>query len=390
MPPSYSAIGRLNLRRRPVFHNARENQDVFYNAQPGAGVADAAAAVIAGRRWLQLTRQRAAARQQAASVLGSMNKAWGTVPSNRLVQNRRRKAIERWKRAGNAARPSKVKLLQTVKLAYLTLDMAAQTQGFAGATRMIQENLGALITAYYAKFRTEVMAEGSRLYAAVRTVRQCARWVSGATLSYLPARAAAFVLLKGWAKACERSKALDEVSTLISSKIMASVDGGMKRAWTAMGTSAAWALPFVFDKIVKAKLSEWVARANPKLVPLIRFDVVTSALRRHQDTVGATLIGKNVDLLPVVLDVASALDSCVLQALLVNFLPKQRVALECTSAVGPLSAGTSVGSARTPGRTPSRTPSRTPNRTPNRTLSRTSSSGSTRVSRAGTPTSRLR
>ena len=327
----------------------RANSNVFYNAHENIGAARRAEAARVGLRWRDAARQqrqvraqrevvarlsakaqRYAPQRQHDRLVNALNGGFtGQAPANLRAQ-RRSEARSRWHRAIDATKPSTAKLLEAVKHAYLALDSAAKAQGYPSLTGMVQYNLSQVIQSVYDRKKAELMAARGGFFAAARFVGQCVRVATGSMMSAPPATLATYIVLRGWEKTCDRYETVRRVSQRVNEQFLAGVDGAMKSAWTRVGREAAWTLPMIFDTyIVKRYLVAWVSKANPGLVRLIDFERVIKALRKNSAITGAVLMGKNVDMLPLVMDVARSLDSCVVQAVIANFLPHGQMSADC-------------------------------------------------------------
>jgi hypothetical protein len=262
-------------------------------------------------------------------VVNSLNAGfWGGTPQN-LRAGRAAAARGRWRRAINSATPTKARLLAVVQDAVRLLETTARAARYPSLTRMIQANLQASMLRAFEAHKAALAAAARK-----QTLYQGARYcVAGATglkaLAFPPAMLAAHLVLKGWDRACDRWDFLSRAGAAVNERIVRGVDKSMAGLWVGMGSTAAAAMPWVFDRVVKDKLTQWVSAKDPHLARLIDYDRITAALRRHQALVGAVLIGQDRPLLPVILDVAKALDACVLEALLARFLPHFRPAAHC-------------------------------------------------------------
>lgn len=339
---STASSGSSTLTSYPV------NTNVFYDAHETPNAARRAAAARIALAWrnkakakrqrrvqqnvvskLQAKEQRYRKQRQGTLVANTLTSRFTGQPVANLQRERRDRARKRWRVAINAARPSKAKLLEAVRFAYLAMDATARAQGYANLTRLLQANVGALMLSIYESQRKSLLEQRGKFYATVQAVKHCARGVSGSVMSSPPAYIATYIVLRGWDAACNKYEAVNKVATVVNDRFVAGVDGAMKKVWAGLGRSAAWALPMVFDRLVKNRLTAWVSKTSPALVNLIDFDRVTAALKRHKQEVGDALVGKDVDLLPVVMAVAASLDACVVQAIIANFMPHQQLSSDC-------------------------------------------------------------
>lgn len=338
---SSSGSSSFTSRRR-----ASDENDVFHNAFETVNQQREAAAIAIARAWrakavakrqnrvtrdvvakLQAKEARYRPQRQRNSVVNAITSKFTGQPVQQIRANRKALARARWRIAINAARPSKAKLLEAVRFAYLSFNAAARVQGYTGATRLLQKNLSALMMTYYDKFKTQFVQEKARYYGTLLTVRECAQFVGIAAAT--PAYIATWLVLQGWKATCNKYESVQKVSTAVNDRFLSGVDGAMKLVWAGVGRSAGWSMPMIFDRIVKDKLTAWVAKTNPAMVKAIDFQRVSAALRKHRVIVGEVLVGKDADLLPVVLEVAKALDSCVVQALVANFSLHRQMSGDC-------------------------------------------------------------
>lgn len=338
-----SRSSSVTSRRRPAEEN---NNNVFYDAFESQNQQRTAAARAIARAWqakaaakrqerlkreivakLQAKERRYRPQRQRNKVVNTLTAQFTGQPVQQIRADRKAVARSRWRAAINSARPSKAKLLEAVRFAYLAADSAARAQGYTSLTRLIQKNLSTLMVAYYNTFKADFVQKKARYYATLQAMRECAQYVGLAAAA--PAYIATWIVLHGWSATCNKYESVQKVSTAINDRFLAGVDGAMKLVWAGLGRTAAWSLPMIFDRIVKDKLSAWVSKTNPALVRMIDVERVSAALRKHKDVVGEVLVGKDLDLLPVVLSVAAALDGCVVQALVANFMPHQQVSGDC-------------------------------------------------------------
>lgn len=266
--------------------------------------------------------------RRADAFANAWNAKFTGRPAGEAAAARRAAARARWRRAIDASRPSKAKLVDAVRHAYDALDQAAKASGYSGLTRLVQKNLAAALVGEYRRLRGSVRDQAR--FVAVRSgLEECVQLATGAFLGSAPAYVASHAVLWGWRAACDRSAALKQAAGVASDRFQRAVDASMRVVWAGVGRAAPWALSVAFDNVVRSRLTAWVRRADPRLVGSVDFDVVSAVLRRHRALVGAVLIGEDASLRPLVVDLARALDACVVQAVLARFLPHHALTPEC-------------------------------------------------------------
>lgn len=236
-----------------------------------------------------------------------------------------RKAFARWR--GKALRPDrKQAMLDAVRQAYGSLHSLAKALGLSGATALLQSQLVDFALDYYARHRDTLVRDKLRWYASRLVASKCVSLAKsspmGLVLRVLPQGRKAvdvvnWLVFRGWAKLCEL-RFLEVLDALVSDYVLRAAEGLMKPMWVRLGPVAAWAIPMMFDLFVKRRLTDLVSKRDPRVAALIDFDRVSMALAKHKAVVSAALLGAQPTLLPVIMDVAEALDPCVLQVLLVS------------------------------------------------------------------------
>ncbi len=350
---------RLNRANSERFYNAHETLKKAANAERNAAarrIQEAWRAKRQRQRQRQIQLQVVTALQARTArykpkrnlnhVVNLLTSGFTGQPTGEIRAARKGAARQRWHQAVNALHPTRVNLRKSVEHAYHSLDYLAKGGRYKGLTAMIQANLSELLLVQFKKRGQQFMRDHGAPLGTQVSVAQCV--TAAGAFKWPLARLAAWLVLRGWDIACARSPGFQNMSKKLNEGLVDAVAGSMKRVWRVIGVPAATVLPSLFQGVVKDTLTKWVHRANPALVPLIDMDSVMTALKKNSTIVGEVLVGQNVSLLPVVLDVASALDPCIVHAILSQFGPEgfggnNRLPAECRNSNRPARAAAGKG-----------------------------------------------
>lgn len=278
-------------------------------------------------------RQAATAQQRARAnalknIVNSMNSGFTGRPRAELSANRRAAARTRWAKVRNDVKSKKLQLLDSVSSLYDSLEKAAQ---FKRTTlcRMVQGIAGPAIASLIDN-ATKSAQFSAKLLTMTAVVCQ-AGLAAGLT-----AKAVAMGLLYGHKLACSRSTKYSDVSSAIRNKVMPAVRGPMRLVWAAAAsvTTSQNVIHFSWRWYLKDWLQNTVSKQNERLAGLVDFDAVNTVLNRHVHTMYGFMMGRDVNLKPLVMDMAATLNACVVEALFDHyagplFMPRPEPSASC-------------------------------------------------------------
>lgn len=291
------------------------------------------------RQARQVAAERALARKAATSALGGLNlrrvpgvqagqdarrrrEADAVVQRKRRLEELRRRAVTRkvgrhWRSAVEKKR-LRDSLVKLVEMQYATLEHAARSSGVrGGVAELVQVSLAKFIEANTARY-VGFAIEASKVGMLTAVFRKCS--VAAGYLSPIPTMGgyvlttvAAYATMFGLNQACNRSSVLATAGEDVKRLAARAVNGALRRALQGLANArAAHALPFIFERWIKSRLTSQMSADMARLVDL---NAVAKVLRSHAPAINGLIAGRRVDLLPVLKSVAIVLDPCVLQAL---------------------------------------------------------------------------
>lgn len=247
----------------------------------------------------------------------------------RETSARRDVVRKRWRQAVAFAGSSRGKLLASVDKLYDSLDMFAQSIGYRNLAHLVYVNLGELM-----KQQADALWDKYQRTAAVQSVRLGTSAVAcSASLPAAAGYAAANLLLFGWDKVCDRLKTAKVIDQYIKKGATKAWSATWNVAYTAGARFGVSVVNVAFRQVLANKLREWVYSVDRRLESLIDYDRLLSVIQTHPATVGNFLLGKDADLKRLVLDIAAAMDPCVVQAVITRFTRVPQVSADCQKRV---------------------------------------------------------